>query len=516
MTLGLAAVSSCIDNDIPYPRIQPNFTRFEVAGQYQDADIDTVNRAVVVYLPEDADLSNVNITSYAISPADATVAGDVLAGAIDLSTTLDVTLSLYQDYLWTITAVQPIERYFTISGQIGSSVIDAAAHRVVATVPVTFDLSAITVESIKLGPDGSTMSPDLAGQTVDFTSPVTVDVTTHGVTTPWTIYIETATANVTTVSADAWTCVAWVSGAAQAGKDNGVEYRRAGAESWTKVPTDWITFDGGSFTARIIHLDPATSYQARAYSDGEYGATLDFTTGVEQQVPNTTLSEWWLDGKVWCPWAEGGESYWDTGNKGATTLGQSNSVPTDDTSSPSIARAAMLQTKFVGVSTLGKLAAGNLFTGVYVRTDGTNGVLSFGREFSQRPTRLRGYMKYHSATISNSISEMAHLKGQPDTCIVWMALSDAAQPYEIRTNNDPKKRQLFDPDDPSVIAYGKFQTGSDVNDYTQFEVQLDYRSTSRVPRYIVIVCSASKYGDYFTGGNGSVLYVDDLQLLYDY
>lgn len=34
--------------------------------------------------------------------------------------------------------------------------------------------------------------------------------------------------------------------------------------------------------------------------------------------------------------------------------------------------------------------------------------------------------------------------------------------------------------------------------------------------YIVIVASASKYGDYFTGGDGSTLWLDELSIEYDY
>lgn len=52
--------------------------------------------------------------------------------------------------------------------------------------------------------------------------------------------------------------------------------------------------------------------------------------------------------------------------------------------------------------------------------------------------------------------------------------------------------------------------------YVPFEVRLDYRSTSRVPKYLLITASASKYGDYFTGGNGATLWLDDLELVYDY
>lgn len=54
-------------------------------------------------------------------------------------------------------------------------------------------------------------------------------------------------------------------------------------------------------------------------------------------------------------------------------------------------------------------------------------------------------------------------------------------------------------------------SGTTVTEYKKFELNLDYRVTNRVPTYIVIVCSASKYGDYFVGGRGSTLYVDEFR-----
>ena len=81
---------------------------------------------------------------------------------------------------------------------------------------------------------------------------------------------------------------------------------------------------------------------------------------------------------------------------------------------------------------------------------------------------------------------------------------------------NPSNRQLFDPEADDVVAYGSVQYGKDIENYTQFEVELKYNSTSRKPTYILCVCSSSKYGDYFTGGRGSELYVDDFSLLYDY
>ncbi len=511
--LFILLVTSCIKNDIPYPRIPANFRTFEVADQSGTAQIDSTARTVDLELSEVADIYNVKVEGYTLTPgARITSPVDTLT-TIDLSNPLSVTLSLYQDYEWTITATQPIERYFTVANQIGETAIDVPGRRVIFSIPETVALNEVKVENVKLGPAGSEMVPDLSGRTVDFTRAVEVVVTEHGRSSTWTIYAEQLRTTVFTTAADAWTNVAWIYGEAEAGKDNGIEYRRADESEWTRVPDEWLTINGGNILARIIHLQPETEYAARAFSNDEKGAELTFTTQGVAQMPNSNFEDWWLNGKVWNPWAEGGESYWDTGNKGATTLGTSNSLPTDDTPTGT-GRAAMLKTEFKGIGAIGKLAAGSIFTGLYVRTDGTNGILSFGRPFNQRPTHLKGYLKYNCATISNTTAGYESLAGQPDTCIVWIALIDSPEPFEVRTN--PKNQHIFDPSGPEVVAYGRVQYGETIPNYIPFDVELNYVSTSRVPNYIITVASASKYGDYFTGGVGSVLCVDDLQLLYDY
>ena len=146
--------------------------------------------------------------------------------------------------------------------------------------------------------------------------------------------------------------------------------------------------------------------------------------------------------------------------------------------------------------------------------DGTNGILDFGRPWEARPTKLRGYYNYSPALINYASSEFQHLLNRPDSCQIWLAVTDMAAPFQIRTN--PKNRQLFDPDDPSVIAYGEMVRGASTEGWKEFEVKLEYRDTSRRPKYLLVVAAASKYGDYFTGGAGSVLYVDDFSLDYDY
>ena len=502
----------CIENDLPYPDIQANFTNIKAEHQYQDAVIDSVNRTVTLFLTDTADIKNVNITEYTLSEG-ATLVSPEITGGIDLSQPLNVTLKLYREYNWEISAVQPIERYFTFDQQVGTAIIDVENRYVKAYISKSADITKVTIKSIKLGSSQSTISLNINDTVIDFSNPVTVYVNDYGRTEEWTICIENK--SVKTSRIDAWSQVAWVYGIAEAGNDNGVEYRLASDSEWTKVPAEWVTHDDGNFTARIIHLEPNTTYIARSYSNNEYGEDIEFTTGAIVQVPNSSFDEWWQDGKVWCPWTEGGQPYWGTGNKGAATVGQSNSVPTDDTATgPGL--AAKLETKYIVI----RLAAGNIFTGDYVKTDGTNGILDFGREFNQRPTKLKGYYKYDCKTINKSNSSLEVIKnmvGQPDTCSVWIALTDWETPFQIRTN--PKDQQLFDENASHVIAYGRFQMGENnpkYPNYEPFEVMLNYRDTQRVPKYIVIAASASKYGDFFTGGNGSTLYIDEFELVYDY
>ncbi len=151
---------------------------------------------------------------------------------------------------------------------------------------------------------------------------------------------------------------------------------------------------------------------------------------------------------------------------------------------------------------------------MFVRVDGTNGILNMGRPFTARPIRLHGYFKYEGGAINRTSTDFKDLKGQPDEGIVWVALIDADEPYEIRTN--PSNRRLFDRNDPCVIAYGEMIQQEDVDAYREFYVDFNYNSTSRVPKYILITASASKLGDYFTGCDQATMWLDNIELVYDY
>ena len=73
--------------------------------------------------------------------------------------------------------------------------------------------------------------------------------------------------------------------------------------------------------------------------------------------------------------------------------------------------------------------------------------------------------------------------------------------------------------DDNIIAYGELPIEECVStngEWKEFNIKLNYKTLERPSdMYIILVASSSKYGDYFTGGDGSVMYIDDFELVYD-
>lgn len=510
--------SSCIKNDLPYPRIEQYITVISAEDESKEALIDTVNFKATVYLEETVDIRKVKFNRFQVTTG-ATVSPNLLEGTYDLTYPVVVRISRYQDYDWIVSAEQYIERYFTIAGQIGETVIDAVGRRVVVYMPESANLKDLTLTSVKLGPASiTTMSPALEPGSINLSVPLRVDITAWGRTDEWTIYAEKVATNVQTTSVDAWSQVAWAYGDCLDTMTGGFQYRQDGSDEWVDVPQEYVNQNGGVFSGYIPHLIPLAKYYIRAVGINpdetvEYGDEIAVTMFATEVLPDGSFDQWWLNGRIWCPWNEFGVQFWDTGNTGAATLGQSNVQPSDDTPTGS-GQSAKLETRFVGIGSIGKLAAGSIYTGKFAKVDGTNGILDFGRPWTVRPTKLRGYYKYTTAPINYASTEYKYLLDRPDSCHIYVAMTDWTEPYQIRTN--PNNRHLFDPNSPEIIAYGELIRGNDTDGWQEFEIKLNYRSTSRVPRYIQITCAASKYGDFFTGGAGAVLYVDDFELLYDY
>lgn len=300
-------------------------------------------------------------------------------------------------------------------------------------------------------------------------------------------------------------------------------YREAGASDWVVVPAvadkpyrkSMRKVAGQGYHAVVTGLKPSTRYEYQAIADGYVNPnTQTFTTESVFVLPNAGFEIWSTNAKgAYIPGADGTVSFWDTGNHGSMTLKKNITFPVE---APvhSGSYAAKLSSQFVGLGSIGKFAAGNLFAGTYDKTVGTSGgELTFGRPFDgSRPVKLRGYVYYHPGTVDYSETDKL-AKGNTDIGSVYVALTSSK--VAVKTAS----KELFEPDASYVLAYGAIDFTSDYGSESglrEFEITLDYRTASKLPKdsYLVLVASASKYGDYFTGSSQSVMVIDDLELIY--
>lgn len=371
---------------------------------------------------------------------------------------------------------------------------------------------------------------------------ITVDETTRTYTYVVTISTAPKTEpSLTVSSANAWAKLAYLEGTVV---DNGVDlssgtiafqYRKKDAASWITVSA---SLDKETYKATITELEPETTYESRlVYNENVYeGAVKEFTTEIVTELYNGSFDNWFLDKSkdVYYPIKEGdyterdgkGQlySYWDSGNIGATIMLNADELPTIPDSinihtTGEKKKSVKLQSQFVGWGPLGQFAAGNLYTGHFVETIGMSGAeIQFGSEFTARPTALHGFFQYTAGIVDyygSSTPDSALVKKDgPDMCAIYIALSDADAPYTVNT----KDGNFVDfAKDKNIIAYGELPIKECVttNGWKEFTIDLEYRDLNRKPKYIIVVASASKYGDYFTGSTGSLMYLDDFSLSYD-
>lgn len=303
-----------------------------------------------------------------------------------------------------------------------------------------------------------------------------------------------------------------------------IEWRRLGSQQWNRATPAAAPAAraeaGTTITATVTGLTAGTTYEYRAVCDGYESKPYTFSTEAAAQLPNAGFEEWHTSGKVDLVYASGGTMFWDSGNHGSSTMNKNVTVAATD-KKHSGTYSAKLESQFVGIGSIGKFAAGNLFVGKYLATNGTNGVLGWGRPFTSRPKALRGYVHYTPAKIeyADNDAPAEYVKGEMDRGIIYIAIVDntktsyKAESWPCIVNTETK--ELFDKNDANVIAYGEkvFEGATAGSDMVPFEITLDYRTEDVKACNIILTISASKGGDYFAGGH-SVMYVDDLELVY--
>ena len=90
---------------------------------------------------------------------------------------------------------------------------------------------------------------------------------------------------------------------------------------------------------------------------------------------------------------------------------------------------------------------------------------------------------------------------------------DWSGPFEINTG----KNQFvdFSKSNKTMLAHTELVSGTTNGKWTEFTIYMGYRNIATRPTYTIVSACASRYGDYFTGGKGSVMLVDQFEFIYD-
>ena len=542
----LFAFTGCITNDLPYPVIVPNVVSVEVEGA-GDVEIDNAERVITVHLQEYVNPRKVNVKSIEVDSEIAEVSS-ALIGVHDLSSPYRFSIRTYDDYEWTLTAVKNIDRYFTVEGQIGSSVIDEANCRAVATVGKDTDITDIKVTSLKLGPEGlSDYSKDMSSLT-DFTHGQTVDVTFFDETQTWNLFVEVTDVSVDIVKVNSWARKAYVTCAGTAGQENGVQYRKLGTLKWTSVSQEDITSEGGTFTAQISGLDPDTDYEVYAYSGEDATDVWEFTTEPATMIPNGSFEyaskvagkDYYKFYDPSCGVTEGMYMFWGSGNgEGSEGVNGSANLGIVITYIDTEIKVDGRQSVRAQTSQMaGMLAAGNLFTGQFAGLVGTSGgMVNFGRPWTTRPSALKIYCRYQTGkmdiikgapagvTLTKDDYDMAEIKfavgnwdyrkyGGSKDSPVHINTTDAGTFVDFNTDPSTIANGNLILHHDGYVLNGEAKVSASTGEWVEYTIPLNYRDMEKIPTHIIVSCAASRFGDYFTGCSSSKLWIDAVELIY--
>lgn len=542
--------ASCISNDIPYPVVELRIANVEGEG-FSVSENNVTSRVVTLTLDEATDIRNVKIDAVTYDAVvhsielnkaellDQVRSSQELTGTFNLLSPIYTTLSLYQDYDWTIRAVQTIERRFSVTGQIGATEIDTENRIVRVYVPDDTDLGHIEIEELKLGPaEITTYSPsleELSGSS--FESVRFVDVTCHGVTERWMLYVETTNVKVALREADLWqntgTVTALIS-ADEYASGAALEYRIKGDTEWQ--PMQESGYDAGILTATIAPewktetnpngltvyklvpkkgLFAGHTYEFRLLVGGsEQGAPLEYTAPAGNTIPNGDME----DASMSC---------WTQNNKTAEFWGSGNNTFTKGLCTQA-SFAGGTRAKLQATSAMGVLASGNLFTGLFQKDLITRGVVSFGQTYAwkARPRALKvQYFAEHIGPVDIDKKFGAPIgMGDQDRARIMVAIVDWNARREVGSGTEPPT-DTWDPQEAAsteqgkIIAYGSLfidesSTGDRMID-TELELHFYDREAKPSGLYqLVISCSTSAYGDFMTGCKSNVLYIDNFEWAY--
>ena len=325
-----------------------------------------------------------------------------------------------------------------------------------------------------------------------------------------------------------------------------IEFAYGYDETWKSQSAEMAA--EGSYKAVLTGLEPNKTYTYKLMINGEQiGDVMTFTTEAAPNLPNASFeyastvagASYYKFYDPNCGVAEGQTMFWGSGNgegsEGVNGSASMNIVITyiDKDNKVDGNQSVLAQTG----SMAGFLAAGNLFTGQFDGLVGTSGgKVNFGRPWTSRPTALKLWCKYNTDKIdiikNNNLGvttndyDRAQIKVAIGTWNYKTYGGTKDSPVHVNTTDESTFVDFYT--DASTIANGDIiihhdgyilnqgeKVSATTSEWVEYVIPLEYHTLTAYPTHIIVSCAASQFGDYFTGNDGSQLWLDKFELIYE-
>jgi hypothetical protein len=260
-------------------------------------------------------------------------------------------------------------------------------------------------------------------------------------------------------------------------------------------------------TVTLSSMDQGVKYTVTA----EDGTKVEYYLMLrDNQLSNSDFEDWYTaNGMNGVPFKEPGKSavstLWATANSGTSIYGVYGTLPVQ-VGDNTVAQITTGETLMVPVT------SGTIFTGKFDingaidhPTDPSQSML-YGVPYSLRPSGIKFKYSYvpGSRYVKATLNDPGNIFG--GFTVEDIAGEDMLTFYAYL--------EVRDGDTVREIARASFDSGDLQETMIEKTVPFIYTSSEK-PTHIIVVFASSKYGAEFTGAVGSVLTVDDLELLYE-
>ncbi|KXX70593.1 PCMD domain-containing protein [Flammeovirga sp. SJP92] len=500
---------SCIENDLPYPKVLGEILYIKMSDQVGEAVISPADQNAKVYVNAYSDLTNLSIDSLIITEG-ATISPNP-DSVTDFSSDVKFTISTYQDYDWKVIVEKEMPEVeitkFEVEGE-RSSIIDHGQHLITVVMPVEADLCNLNITNFEYTPEEHTLSPDYTSvhelcDTVSFFFSEMLE---------WKVIAQHESAMFT-----AFTIEGQISSTLNFDQ-NTIDVLMPSTADLTNLRIDSFHYLPENST--ITPGDEVTDFSSPVtylFEDGtEWVVTVTKEDFVGEQVPFSDFTTWFLNGNsenrgYYLP-GNDMSTPWRSGDKGAAEVivpaFLHTVFPYPNPASP---RGGTLETK----SVLGKLASGSLFTGE-IHGSGFDKVdTDFGVPFTGRPKSFSTTFSYVPQPYD----------GTMDECDIYVIL-------QVREGSGDQEKRYR-------LATAWYRSDEEVSSFKNMSMDFTYGELSGVPSYmmpseenqempehgfysdkdaspthIIVVFASSAHGASFVGGVGSKMVVEGVHLNY--